>query len=260
MLEALVHEKASFVTLTYNEENLPDGGSLYPRHLQLFLKRLRLRVGALRFYGVGEYGDDNERPHYHLALYGLAPEGGYYVRDRYVQPDVDGAWGLGNTDTGTLTLDSAQYICGYVVKKLVKKDDPRLGGRHPEFARMSLRPGIGAPAIQQVANALQNKAGWDEINNLGDVPNVLKTAGRLMPLGRYMRQRLRLGMNFEVLRESDEAAYKRSAEMLVMYQDYLLTSEAPLGVKQMVLQANAQKTLNLINRTKIYNSKKRSKL
>lgn len=251
MLEALVHEKASFVTLTYANEHLPEGGNLAPRDLQLFLKRLRKRTHSLRFYGVGEYGDQSWRPHYHLALYGIGPE------DKGV---VDSAWGLGIVDVGTLTLDSAQYICGYVTKKMVSKDDRRLAGRLPEFARMSLRPGIGAPAIQQVAEALQNKSGWDAIDKLGDVPNVLRTCGRVMPLGRYMRQRLRLGMNFAILKESDDAAYKRAAEMLNVYKDYLLAEEGELQLYKGAARkqaADQQKALNVETRAKIFASKEK---
>nr|QJB20083.1 MAG: replication initiator protein [Microvirus sp.] len=250
MLESLVHEKASFVTLTYDQESVPEDGSVSPRDLQLFLKRLRKRTHPVRFFGVGEYGDNTWRPHYHLALFGLGTDDKDAIHD---------SWGLGITHTGTLTLDSAQYVAGYTTKKMTSKEDKRLAGRYPEFARMSLRPGIGAPAIQEVAEALQNKNGWDEISNAGDVPNVLQTQGRKLPLGRYMRSRLRLGMNFEVLTQSPEAAYKQSAEMLVMLYDRLLDEESPLQLykaKQRLQEAENQKMSNQETRFKIFSQKK----
>lgn len=58
---------------------------------------------------------------------------------------------------GTLTPESATYVAGYVTKKLTKPGDPKLGGRHPEFARMSLRPGIGAGAMYDIGKAIQEK-------------------------------------------------------------------------------------------------------
>ena len=39
--ENKLHGASSFLTLTYNEANLPIGRSLSPRDLQLFMKRLR---------------------------------------------------------------------------------------------------------------------------------------------------------------------------------------------------------------------------
>ena len=73
----LVHEaqlhptSAWFVTLTYDDGSLPDNGSLDPRDLQLFLKKLRRKHRRkLRYYACGEYGDASDRPHYHLVLYG----------------------------------------------------------------------------------------------------------------------------------------------------------------------------------------------
>lgn len=218
MLEAAVHPAASVVSLTYDNDNLPDAGSLDPRHLQLFLKRVRKNIGQCRFYGVGEYGDETERPHYHVVLFGL--DAGT------VDDHVSRCWDYGGTYTDTLTLEGAQYVAGYVTKKLTDKNDVRLGGRYPEFARMSLRPGIGAPAIKQVAHALSNKAGWDEISKLDDVPSMLRNGAKTMPLGRYMRTHLRQAMNFRELTESDEAAFRKHQKMLDVYRSYLSDEEA----------------------------------
>jgi len=229
MLEAIVHEFASFVTLTYNKESVPSDGSLNPRHLQLFLKRLRyeLEPRKIRYFGVGEYGDDTFRPHYHLAVFNLDPLAGEVVKK---------SWPYGFSDCGPLTIQSAAYVAGYVTKKMTGKDDERLKGRYPEFARMSLRPGIGANAISDVADALQNRHGWDSIGITGDVPSVLRHGSRTMPLGRYLRRKLREAMNFEDLGAQDNGheAFRRSAEMLSMYDAYLAapTKKASFSVLQ----------------------------
>ena len=56
--EASLWEKNCFITLTYNDENLPKDGSLDVTHFQKFMKRLRKKHGAgIRFYHCGEYGD-----------------------------------------------------------------------------------------------------------------------------------------------------------------------------------------------------------
>lgn len=216
MLEACCHEHASFVTLTYNKENIPDGGTLVPSHLQLWLKRLRKSLRTpVRYFGVGEYGDFSWRPHYHVALFGVGRE---------ASAIVDKTWGLGFTLVGDLTLQSAAYVAGYVNKKMTARDDPRIAesGLYPEFARMSLRPGIGAPAVSSLAEAISNKHGWDEIERTGDVPAVLRHSGRNLPLGRFMRRKLREAIGFEFTAEPERIAYEKTAEMYAMYQNYLL--------------------------------------
>lgn len=197
MLEATQHAENSFITLTYSDENLPKDGSLQPRDLQLFLKKFRkaLHPERVRYFAVGEYGDDTQRPHYHLALFGF----GHCIYG-VTRPDkisksccercstVRRAWGLGLVQVGTLEGSSASYVAGYTTKKMTSKSDARLDGRHPEFARMSLRPGIGGDAMHEVASVLMQYA-LDESES--DVPISLRHGSKLLPLGRYLRRRLR---------------------------------------------------------------------
>lgn len=55
-----------FLTLTYNQDNLPY--ELNVKHLQNFIKYMR-KDFKLRYFGVGEYGGRTKRPHYHLILF-----------------------------------------------------------------------------------------------------------------------------------------------------------------------------------------------
>lgn len=71
---------------------------------------------------------------------------------------------------------------------MTSSDDPRLNGRHPEFCRMSLRPGIGADFMHEVASSVLE---FDLDKLQGDVPSSLRHGSRIMPLGRYLRRRLR---------------------------------------------------------------------
>lgn len=88
---------------------------------------------------------------------------------------------------GQLTDKSANYIAGYVTKKMTHSSDIRLDGKHPEFARMSLNPGIGAGAMHNVASAIM-QYGLEERE---DVPIGLRYGAKVMPLGKYLRRRLR---------------------------------------------------------------------
>nr|AOV86368.1 putative replication protein VP4 [uncultured virus] len=211
MLEALVHTKASFLTLTYDDENLPPGGQLVKRDLQLFIKRLRKAYGQLRYFAVGEYGDLSLRPHYHAALYGL---------DREDMEVVETAWGKGRVSLDDLTVQSAAYICGYVVKKLNKETDEI---SVPEFAIMSLKPGIGAHSVSAIVDAISTR----EIN----VPTQLRHADKCFPLGRYMRTKIREAIDYEETDTSREEARVQVAEMLSLYNRYAADEESPLSFR-----------------------------
>lgn len=218
MLEASLYKDNAFVTLTYNDESLvktSDGkATLCPDDLKNFLKRLRRRFEPtrLRFFAVGEYGHDGTRlwnPHYHLALFNY-PGCSYCVANvgaQYRQCDcavcklISECWrnkdrsSKGLTHNGVLAPESADYICGYVTKKMTDGDNPKLGGRAPEFTRMSLKPrakgepgGIGGEAMHEVGDAVLR---FDLVEREGDVPGQLRHGRVRKPLGRYLRRQLR---------------------------------------------------------------------
>lgn len=238
MLERAVSSDASFVTLTYADEHLPmkpssNLPSLSAEHVSSFLKRLRDRVkpSKLRFFAVGEYGDQTERPHYHLALFGLSScrwGGSRYGR---LYPDccapcdlVRSCWGMGNVYLGSLTQDSAQYIAGYVVKKMTGKDDIRLQGRDPEFCRMSRRPGIGCFASDELASQLLAADFDDE-----DVPVSLSHGTKQLPLGRYLRQQLRLRIGRK--KEAPETVQAKRKEEMRPLLEIAQKSPLPQGLR-----------------------------
>lgn len=224
MLEMNMHGDNSFVTLTYSDENLPDGLSLEPKDPQDWLKRFRKAIAPLRvrYYLVGEYGDETRRPHYHAALFGY-PGCVYgstrnYRLQRGCCPRCDlvsETWGKGGILLGQLTSESAQYVAGYVMKKMTSADDVRLDGRYPEFARMSRRPGIGSGAVPAIADALRH---FNLDLTESDVPSALRHGPKILPLGRYLRRLIRkeLGRDPDTPRE---ALIARSQEMLAVLLD-----------------------------------------
>jgi len=186
-LEALTHVASSFVTLTYSDAHLPPQGALMPLQLQLFFKRLRKGLSyPIRFFAVGEYGEESLRPHYHAAVFGLRFEHWANVRV---------AWPFGFTSVGELSPQSANYVAGYCMKKLSDNINP--AGRPPEFLRCSNRPGIGAKAMEVIAAALKAPAGAAEIAALGDVPASFRMGGRNYLFGRYLHDRLRKAVGFD---------------------------------------------------------------
>jgi len=193
MHEAQLHERNSFITLTYNDESLATrrptweptvpytppsestvaqpndqtrtdetpahADSLIKRDVQLFVKRLRKDQDArglakIRYYLVGEYGDQTKRPHYHAAIFGED-----FTDDRtewrtsgdnrlYRSSRLEKIWGMGHCEIGALTFESAAYVARYIMKKVngdlaaehYKRTDLTTGEVYwitPEFSLMS---------------------------------------------------------------------------------------------------------------------------
>lgn len=197
MLEATQHGDNAFVTLTYDDEHLPADGSLKPTDTTNFLKRLRKTLPyKIRFYLVGEYGDQSWRPHYHAIVFGMdtcARGGSVYSLGRSSCcarcDSIREIWGKGHILCGSADREAIQYVCGYVAKKLTNKDDPRLAGRHPEYSRQSRQNGgLGLGFMHEVASTFLS---FDLETREADVPVSLSHGRSPMPLGRYLRRKLR---------------------------------------------------------------------
>ena len=159
--EASLHDDNCFLTLTYNEENLPYNNSLNVADFQRFMKRLRKHFSTrtIRFFHCGEYGDLNGRPHYHALCFNLDfedKEPWKKERDHtiYISKVLDKIWGLGFATIGQCSYETAAYCARYVMKKMTGAKtqqhyewvNPETGviyDRQPEYATMSRRPGLG---------------------------------------------------------------------------------------------------------------------
>lgn len=163
--EAKTWKYNCFLTLTYNNEELPADGQLVPQDLQKFLKRLRryrdrrhpaldterhLPLG-LRYLASGEYGSSGGRPHYHLLLFNCAFNDQYQVgADLYESPLVNKTWEKGTHKLASLTGASANYVAQYTVKKMGATHHNPDGVVIPApFIRMSLKPAIGAQWLNE---------------------------------------------------------------------------------------------------------------
>lgn len=166
MHEAKLHKENCFVTLTYDKEHLPEVGSLVPDDLSGFHKRLHNRLlhkrgVGIRYYGCGEYGDLNRRPHYHSIIFGFDfPDKLIYSRTKrdqavYTSKMLDEVWGKGLCVIGEVNFETAAYVARYCLKKVNGKQredghyavydaDGVIHERTPEFAHMSRRPGVGS--------------------------------------------------------------------------------------------------------------------
>lgn len=172
--EAKYHEQNCFITLTFSNQSLamrPNPGSVDPTDSQKFIKRLRNHINRkedarkIRYFSVGEYGEETGRPHYHILIFGWEPnDGTFYKRSRkqstlYNSETLSNLWPHGHINYGTLTWDSAAYCAGYITKKFNSNQcedrltwkDPltnKIRPKEPEFANMSLKPAIGQKWIE----------------------------------------------------------------------------------------------------------------
>lgn len=192
--EAQLHEESSFLTLTFRDEDLPWDRSVSVRDVQLFMKRLRKAVGRVRFFACGEYGEANQRPHYHILIFGydfpdkvpwrLSPSG-YPL---YRSPMLEKLWPFGHCEIGEVTKQSAGYVARYCIKKVtgerardhytsVNPDTGEVAYLTPEFLVMSTKPGIGA--------------GWYEKYSSDAFPSDFVTIdGSKVPVPRYYTKKL----------------------------------------------------------------------
>lgn len=162
MHEVQMHEVNSFVTLTYRDAELPERGVLVKKDFQDFMKRLRrfFLPERISFYHCGEYGGETYRPHYHAILFGVDFPDQEWRKDNgrgeplYESAALDRLWGKGDCLIGAVTFESAAYVARYCCAKITgdlarehyKRVDKETGEVYwlpPEYATMSLKPGIG---------------------------------------------------------------------------------------------------------------------
>jgi len=177
--ESTLWKKSSFITLTYRQT--PADNSLSPTDTRNFIRRLREHLNhPFKYFLVGEYGENFDRPHYHAIIFGhdfglydhkntVCPLSGkrteketsrlqeLHNTEALTCPELNEIWGLGFTSVGNLTFDSAAYTAQYAMKKVngpISK--AHYGNKHPEFMRCS-QDGIGRQyALKHAKEIIEN--------------------------------------------------------------------------------------------------------
>lgn len=161
LMELKTNPVASFVTLTYNNENLPKDRSLHKEELSAFNKAFRQDFDKpIKFFACGEYGDSPERltyfgddvepelikrPHYHSIMFGVdnSEKTRHILYDNWHKCDSYKFFGKNWFKTvGSVTPDSAAYVAGYCQKKLFgKMAEEEYGAKQYPFQLQSKRIG-----------------------------------------------------------------------------------------------------------------------
>ena len=159
---------ARFITLTYNEENIPisiDDDSVIhynvsKNDLQGFFKRMR-KTNKFKYFAVSEYGSEG-RPHYHLILFSKK------------RIDIEKYWKYGFVYDENAGDRSLKYVCKY----LLKGSNVPVGS-NPNFMICSKRPAIGMDYI---------KVNDEELDRRISEP-IYKINNYNYPLPRYYRKK-----------------------------------------------------------------------
>lgn len=176
MHEAKLYEENSFITLTYDDAHLPKDQSLQYEDYQKFMRRLRkARTTTVRFFMSGEYGEGFGRPHYHACLFNVGfPDKVFFSgKDQKLwnSDELTELWGKGFALFGNVTFETAAYVARYCVGKItgqaaerhyevIDTETGEVRRREPEFAHMSLKPGIGRPWLEKY---------WNDVYPRGEV-------------------------------------------------------------------------------------------
>lgn len=166
--EASLYKDNCFLTLTYNDESLPIGGTLNKKDMTDFLKRLRFNADyneghtGIRYFQCGEYGSRLKRPHHHVLLFNYDFADKTYFKNSptghplYRSETLEKLWPYGYSWIGSVTYESAAYVARYVLKKRLRASEAELrhyyGDRVPEYVTMSRRPGIAKEWFDKFKN------------------------------------------------------------------------------------------------------------
>lgn len=213
--EMLYHKKSCFLTLTYDDQHLPENDSLCKDDIQLFFKRLRKNTGLhLRYFVSGEYGDKFGRPHYHYIIFGLSSDDVVFMNKHYSKKAkgyqcLMKEWPNGHCFVGEVSPDSAAYVAKYQLKKVKGKNAKEYYeslGIIPEFALMSRNPGIGYDFVVEHQKFLFDKYG-------------IRFKGKITKLPRYYESKI-----FDDDEKSERMAEKelfRAEQIKQAYDDFL---------------------------------------
>lgn len=120
--EISCHDENCFLTLTYDDENLPSF-LIVKKEFQNFMKRLRKQLKVkLRYMVSHEYGGKTGRPHHHAIIFGYNPCSQKYLMEApsgeplFTSTEIEKLWPFGFHSIGTANEKTAYYIASYSLK------------------------------------------------------------------------------------------------------------------------------------------------
>ena len=272
--EAEQHQENCFITLTYNERNLPEGATLVKKHFQDFMKRFRKAYPdkKIRFFHAGEYGSEWQqlgggemvpiegtigRPHYHAIIFNHDFEDKIFYSKRndvplYISPKLQKIWGKGFSSVGTVTFESAAYVARYIMKKVTGDQADSHYQQVPateEFLKLRVSPFTGEiyPILPEYTTMSRKPGiGKDWIDKYMDEvfpDDFVVVKGKKMPVPQYFRQ---------IYQERDpEAAERLAKERLEKAKTNPDNSRKRLSARLKVAEARSKMLPRNLNSTRI---------
>lgn len=154
-------------------------GTLNKKHLQDFFKLLRYyneqdtntfglkEWPTIKYYAVGEYGENTQRPHYHAIVFNIKP---------YTLAKIPAIWKQGHCALGNCEPASIHYVTKYVIQKTERAKFETYGLAAP-FTLISKR--VGANYLH--TNGFQHKEA---------LQNFVYGAGGKQRLPRYYKDKI----------------------------------------------------------------------
>lgn len=197
--------RSLFLTLTYDEENIPTYNQDYcfdKTHLQKFFKRLRHSC-SFRYYAVSEYGGMTNRPHYHLLLFNFDGD----------IDDIRKHWVYGFIHVGDVTSASINYCAAYVITRNqfdYEKDDPRR-----PFALYSRRPALGHSYIEK----------YKKYHRRGLINRGVRSHGKgFTTLPRYYKDKIFSQRQKDLINHSTTEYIEENGGDIISEEDYFLAN------------------------------------
>lgn len=145
------HKENCFITLTYNDDNRPNG--IVKQDFQNFIKRLRkkLKHRRLRYMVSYEYGTKTNLPHMHAILFGYNPKQQKILKYHkgnalFTSKEIEKMWDKGFHSIAEANEKTAYYIASYALKGNDKEVTDEATGEINEYRDcmdVSKRPAIG---------------------------------------------------------------------------------------------------------------------
>lgn len=228
--EQKVSDSALFLTLTYDEANVPyvpmtDLMNLRIKDHQDFIKRLRKSSTcnkAIKYYACGEYGTLSERPHFHSILFNLL---GNEKRPEHIA----NSWQNGEVHALPVTSARIAYVTQYLDKRIERPDgDPRT----PEKSLMS--KGLGLSYIKPATKAYYKKK---------LLPYLHIEGNQKISMPRYYRNK--------IYTEDEQIIVNSNAKKFIEKSEPKTSEDFKKQVDQSIDSIRLRDKKNTINRSKI---------
>lgn len=167
------HKEALFLTLTYEKNP-----KLKKQDIKEFIKKLKIKT----YLAAGEYGEKTGRAHWHAIIYSdeeIDDVKRNNTLNRLESKKISKAWEHGFVEIGECNEASANYTCGYTIKKA------------GETNQIIMSPGIG------------RKYALDNLERLKTTNNIIIN-GRKKPLPRYYKKIIEKTLTEEEIKKRNE--------------------------------------------------------